>query len=403
MNRPKKIWHKIVIGLVFILVLFASFDLAQNLFGKKVKNVKSPYDSVQTSKVTISLGDKPFIPFTITDGFTIHVFAKNLGNPRTLFMTPEGTLLVSNPTNGTVTALPDKDNDGVADENKTVITGENHVHGIAMYNGELFIANVDSVVKYGWDEGRIIATRGPVLFTLPPNNNHNNRSIVFDMDGRMYLSLGSTCNVCNDAPQKGGSVLFSDASGTGPYVFAKGLRNAAFLAINPITDELWGTEMGRDNLGDDIPPDEINIIRKDADYGWPKCYGDNVHDTNFDKSKSDPCTNTVPPVFRLPAHSAPLGLTFVNSPQFPKDWQGDLLVALHGSWNRSTVSGYKIVHLKVDGNTILGAEDFLTGFNLGFFKDDSLGRPVSMVFDSKGNLYLSDDKSGNVYIIQREQ
>ena len=286
MTKPRKIGNAIVIGIVFILVLFAGYDFVKNLFRKPQPESSAP-QTAELKTGHVSKGENPEIPFTLARGFEIHVFAKGLRNPRTLIMSPEGTLLVSDPTNNIVTALPDKDNNGVADENRTIISGENRVHGLSFYNGELFIAGLDKVVKYGWDEARLIATRGPVLFSLPQNNNHNNRSLVFDTIGNMYLSLGSTCDVCNDAPLKGGSVLLSDFNGKTPVVFARGIRNVAFLALNPASNELWGSEMGRDNLGDNIPPDEINIIREDNDYGWPKCYGDKIHDTNFDKSKSD--------------------------------------------------------------------------------------------------------------------
>lgn len=348
-----------------------------------------------------SKGEIPHIPFHLSSGFTIHVFASGLGNPRDLQFTPGGTLLVSNPNTNQVIALRDKNHDGVADTSKVIINGENHVHGLAFYNNKLYIADVDKVVRYNWDENSLQATLDKVLFSLPPNNDHNNRTITFNQSGQLFVSVGSTCNVCRETPQQGGSVWVSDADGNNPQVFATGLRNAAFIAINPKTGELWGTEMGRDYLGDNTPPDEINIITQGKNYGWPNCYGDKIHDTNFDKSLIDPCTNTQSPIYQIAAHAAPLGITFINSSQFPSGWQGDLLVAYHGDWNRSTPVGFKIVHMKVNGNIISGEEDFLTGFLQSNNANDSLGRPVDITFDTQGNLYASDDKAGNIYIIQK--
>lgn len=140
------------------------------------------------------------------------------------------------------------------------------------------------------------------------------------------------------------------------------------------------------------------IISENGDYGWPTCYGDRIHDTDFDKNvyTEDPCLFTQSPVFKIPAHSAPLGLTFINSKQFPEDWQGDLLVAYHGSWNRSIPTGYKVVRMKVDGNAISGEEDFLTGFLQG---NQALARPVDLIFDKAGFLYISDDKAGYIFKI----
>ena len=157
--------------------------------------------------------------------------------------------------------------------------------------------------------------------------------------------------------------------------------------------------MGRDNLGDNLPPDEINIIRKGQDYGWPKCYGNKVHDTSFDRIGFDPCADTQSPIYKIPAHSAPLGLAFIDSSQFPSDWKNDLLVAYHGSWNRSVPTGYKIVHMKVQGNGIIKAEDFLTGF---IQEGIVVGRPVDLLFDNQGNLFISDDKGGFIYMVQKD-
>lgn len=224
--------------------------------------------------------------------------------------------------------------------------------------------------------------------------------------GKMYVSVASTCNVCNETSTFSATVIVSDNDGKNPIIFAKGLRNAAFITINPATQELWATEMGRDYLGDNLPPDEIDIIRDGKDYGWPYCFGDKIHDDDFDPANNHSCDNTESPIYQIPAHSAPLGLAFINSPQFPSSWQGDLLVAYHGSWNRSTPIGYKVVHLKVSGNSITQSEDFLTGFlsdQAVNGPDQALGRPVGLIFDELGNLYLSDDKAGKVYIIQNSK
>ncbi|HSW97595.1 MAG TPA: PQQ-dependent sugar dehydrogenase [Candidatus Saccharimonadales bacterium] len=360
--------------------------------------------SIMPTKYPISHGKIPSLPFRLSSEFTIHIFADTVGNPRDMVFSPGGTLLVSNPATNQVFALPDSNNDGVSDQRKIIINGENHVHGLAFYNNKLYIADVDKVVRYNWDETTLTATKDKVLFLLPENNDHNNRVITFNASGQMFVSVGSTCNVCSETPEQGGSVYVSDAEGNTPYIFASGLRNAGFTTINPATGELWGTEMGRDYLGDTIPSDEINIIRNGKNYGWPLCYGNKIHDTSFDKHQyiQDPCTDTVAPIYEIPAHSAPLGLAFINSPQFPSNWQGDLLVAYHGDWNRSTPIGYTIVHLKVTGNSVTSSEDFLTGFLTGDTKESSAGRPVDVLFDTQGNLYVSDDKAGNIYIIQKK-
>lgn len=364
----------------------------------------SPTRSVSThpsrTPIKISSGNMPSIPLQLPSGFVIHEFAANLGNPRDLQFSPGGTLLVSNANSGEVIALPDKNGDGAADTNTIVIAGENHPHGLAFYKGKLYIAEVNRVIRYTWNENTLTATKEKVLFSLPENNDHNNRTILFNISGTMYISVGSTCNVCYENSPLSGTIIVSDADGNNPRVLARGLRNAPFMQFNPKTGELWVTEMGRDYLGDTVPPDEINIVKEGKDYGWPNCYGDKIPDTNFNVHAQ--CQNTESPIYNIPAHNAPLGLTFITSSQFPSDWQGDLLVAYHGSWNKSVATGFKVVHMKLQGNTITNVDDFLTGFLQGTTNSSALGRPVDLTFDTSGNLYLSDDRTGKIYIIQKQ-
>lgn len=341
------------------------------------------------------------VSLSINPRFNIRLFASNLGNARDLTFTDGGTLLVSTPASGEVVALPDRNNDGIADEARVIMSGKNKPHGLAFRSGKLFVAEVNRVARYAWNEQTLQATEEKELFSIPGGGNHFARSLVFDRQGKLYVSIGSTCNVCFEKHSWIAGVVVSDEEGReGPRLFAKGLRNAPFLALNPTTGAVWATEMGRDNLGDNTPPDEINILQDGKDYGWPICYGKKQHDAVFDKNvyTDDPCFNTEEPIFEIPAHSAPLGITFVTSDQFPKDWQNDLLVAYHGSWNRSVPTGYKIVHMVVKGNTVQTAEDFLTGFLQNGRK---IGRPVDVVFDKQGSLFVSDDEAGAVYIIQQ--
>lgn len=358
-------------------------------------------------------------------GFKIGIFAKGVSGARDLEFSPGGTLLVSQTGEGKVVALPDKNNDGTIDEPHNVLTGLTRPHGFAFYPGgsssaykdKLFVAQETSVIRYSWDEANLKATQEKVLFSLPKGDRHFTRSLVFDRDGRMFVSIGSTCDVCREKNDKFASVIVSDADGNNPHVWASGLRNSVFITINPKTNELWGTEMGRDWLGDNLPPDEVNIIREGKNYGWPLCYGNRKHDIDFDKNvyvqiiPQPPCGTTESPIYEIPAHSAPLGLTF--------DGNGDLLVSYHGSWNRSTPDGYKVVKLDVEGDSVKGSEDFVTGFlpasptssgreprqggpSGASGANQAYGRPVDLIFDKMGSLYLSDDKAGFVYKIVKE-
>jgi glucose/arabinose dehydrogenase len=400
---------------IIVLFIFIGIVAGALYFGKQyigdIRPVILPLpssDSSQTSDINVSVQPKKGEPLsfdlTFPDGFSISLFAKDIGNARDLEFSPGGTLVVSQPNQGKVTALPDKNNDGIVEEVKNIVSGLDNPHGLAFYNNKLFVAEETQVVRYSWDEQNLQATRDKVLFSLPKGGRHTSRTLAFDKDGKLFVSLGSTCDVCFEKDERISTVMISDAEGTNPRIFAKGLRNAVFITVNSKTNELWGTEMGRDFLGDSTPPDEINIIKDGKDYGWPVCYGDQIEDAqftfklNFDYREH--CKQaTEKPVYSIPAHSAPLGLTFIDSKQFPEDWQGDLLVSYHGSWNRSTPIGYKVVRMNIENGKVTNEEDFITGFLKG---SQAVGRPVDVIFDTMGNLYISDDKAGAVYVVSKK-
>jgi len=193
----------------------------------------------------------------------------------------------------------------------------------------------------------------------------------------------------------------TDKEGSGFHQFASGLRNSVFMVNHPVTGEIWATEMGRDFLGDNLPPDEINIIREGKSYGWPYCYGNKIQDKKFDSSDKAKqiCENSEPAKIEIPAHSAPLGLAFFpENSAWPRDYWNNLLVAYHGSWNRTEPAGYKIVRYKLDREgTILGQEDFISGWLAG---KNATGRPVGILIQPDGKIFISDDKAGVVYLIE---
>lgn len=384
--------------LIFILLGFLILFLGAAFFLKPSTNqaVHTPKEPTVSSPPHQIVSQQLPFPLNVTNGYQVSLFASDVSGARDEQFTPGGTLLVSSPSTGSVFALPDKDNDGIADRAQTVLSGLNHPHGLAFYRGKLFIAEVDRVARYIWDETSKRATLDKILFSLPENGDHNNRTLAFDDKGNLYVSVGSTCNICHESDQRDATVMISNADGDNPRIFATGLRNAAFLAINLSSGALWVTEMGRDYLGDNAPPDEINIVKQGNNYGWPYCYGNQMLDQSFGGQSQAYCQKTAAPIYAIPAHSAPLGLAFIPS-SFSQHEQGNLLVAYHGSWNRSIPTGYKVVMMHVSGDTITGVSDFLTGF----LQDSGtvLGRPVDLVFDTKGRLFISDDKTGNIYLV----
>lgn len=356
-------------------------------------------------------------PLTLPQGFSISIFAKGLGSARVLRRDPAGTILVSIPSAGRVVALPDRNHDGIADEVITVVSGLNRPHGFAFRCQEpaskgpcqLFIAESNQVAAYDYDTATMAARNKKKITDLPKGGNHVTRTILLmppPDDDTLLVSVGSTCNVCHETDWRRAKILSVKIDGSDLKEYARGLRNAVFMAINPATQNIWVTEMGRDLLGDDIPPDEINILKERGNYGWPICYGNNVHDTDFDKNVyiRNPCEEPfeTPAFINIPAHSAPLGLAFVPEEGWPEEYRHNMLVAYHGSWNRSVPTGYKIVRVKLDANeNFKGVEDFITGW---LTKDNlAFGRPVDILALPGGTMFVSDDKAGVIYLIVSTQ
>lgn len=389
---------KIVILLALLILGSIGLIFYSNNF-RSVLNLKTDFDSSRVSP--ISPEDLPQ-HLSLPSGFKLTFFAKFSSAPRVLVGDGSNTIFVSLPESGKITALINTSNKEQPDQIKDVVTSLNNPHGIAYYNNKLFIAEENQVSRYDWNKKTYEAKLEKVLFQIPDGGNHRSRSIAFDNNGRMYVSIGSTCNVCVENDPWRASVIISDFEGSEPKRFASGLRNTVFMVQNPNTGEMWGADMGRDYLGDNLPPDEINIIKNNTDYGWPYCYAESVRDDNFIKQNEltvseNVCRNSTSPIFQIPAHSSPLGLAFVNSTKYPANLQNDLLVAYHGSWNSSVPKGYKVVRLKLNNNNnVIYSEDFITGY----IQDNiAIGRPVALTFDSQGNLFLSDDKANAVYKI----
>ena len=360
----------------------------------------------------------------IESGFSISIFAKNLINPRAMIRDNSGNLLASLTSEGKVVVLPDKNNDGKADEEKIVAESLWNPHGLAFYcppaggrRCSLYIAEENRVAVYDYDDKNLKALNKKKIIDLPTGGNHFTRTLLIipsDEPGgkeRLLISIGSTCNVCIEENIDRGKIMVSDLDGSNLEVFAAGLRNSVFMTLHPITGHIWATEMGRDLLGDDLPPDEINIIQEGKDYGWPTCFGNNIHDTTFDKNTyvRNPCMEPfeMPSLIDIPAHSAPLGLGFIpesNPPArgWPQQYWHNLFVAYHGSWNRTQPTGYKVVRYELDpsgdyeGNSPK-VHDFITGW---FQDGKAIGRPAGILVLDNGLMYISDDKAGVIYLVK---
>lgn len=343
-------------------------------------------------------------------GFRVSVYAAGLGPARFMAFAPGGELLVTVPREGKVLALPDRDGDGAADEVAVLAEGLDRPHGIAVRGKDLVIAEMTRVLRF--PGGAEAAGRRPpaklgeptvLVSGLPAGGNHWTRTVVYGKDGRMYVSIGSSCNACREEDERRATVMVFDENGRGGRIFARGLRNSVGLAVHPRTGELWATDNGRDLLGDDLPPEEVNVLREGGDYGWPRCYGDRVPDPAHGSREA--CAGTIPPAVRMQAHSAPLGLAFAAGSAFPEALREDLFVAFHGSWNRSERTGYKVVRIPLQPDSAGGpapgaAEDFLAGW---LHEGQVWGRPVDVTFGPKGDMFVSDDYAGAIYRVWWER
>lgn len=335
-------------------------------------------------------------------GFNVSLYSllPNGSTPRLGTVSPDGLLFVSLRGSGQIVILKDNGS-GFAANPITFASGLNGPHDLAFheYQGQmyLYVAENNRVSRFPYKNGQTQAEkRETIVPNLPTGGNHTTRSIAFGPDGKMYIAAGSSCNVCEESDPHRAAVTQYNADGTGERIFAKGMRNEVGIAFNPDTGELWGTENSRDYSGNNLPPEEINIIKDGGDYGWPYCFSNQVYDSDFGRKNADYCKQTIPPALPMQAHSAPLGITFYNGSQFPASFKGSAFVAFHGSWNRQPKTGYKVVQVQIENGRPTRYSDFVTGW-LNDSNQGEWGRPAGVIAGADGSLFITDDSSNAVY------
>jgi glucose/arabinose dehydrogenase len=329
-------------------------------------------------------------------GLSVQVFAEQLGQPRMLAFDNSGDLYVTD-SRGRVLKLTDSDGDGVADAPSVIVGGLDRPSGIAFHHGVLYVAETGQIDRVDdSDQDGVPDQVTPIVTDFPAGGQHFTRTIAFGPNGELFLAMGSDCNVCEENDPHRAAVWRYNSDGSGGELFARGLRNAVGIAIQPGAGVLWATNNGRDELGDDLPPETLNRVTQGADFGWPRCHSGDIVDPDFGTAGS--CDGVAQPAVTMQAHSAPLGLAFYDAATFGPSYTGGVFIAFHGSWNRSTPTGYKLVFVPfANGQPAGDALDFVTGWQAA--DGEVWGRPVDVAVASDGSLYVSDDEGGRVFHI----
>jgi glucose/arabinose dehydrogenase len=330
----------------------------------------------------------------VREGYGVSLFAADVPDARMLRRTPAGDLLVASPSQGSIIWLAqDADGDGQSDGRKTLLENLNGPNGLDFHDGFLYVGEENQIGRIAFAGDQVSGAYEVIAPDLPAGGNHWRKPLRFGPDGLMYVVVGSSCNVCEEADERRAAMLRYTPEGEYLGIYASGLRNSAGFDWSPRDGELYATDNGRDLLGDDYPPCELNQVQQGKFYGWPYANGDGDMDPDLGAGHESIIANSASPVFNFPAHNAPLGILFLRSAQHPAELRGQALVALHGSWNRSEKDGYKVVSLSWESGDIV-AQDFLTGF---LTDGQVIGRPAEMEEALNGSIYISDDYANAVY------
>lgn len=350
-----------------------------------------------------SVGAQPFSldHIELPEGFRIEVYALDVPNARSMTTGPKGTLFVGTRTAGNVYAVQDTDHDYRADNVIILIGGMRAPNGVAAKDGDLYFAEVSRIWRFRDIENNLTTKPRPELIygDLPQDGHHGWKFIAFGPDGKLYVPVGAPCNVCEREDDRYSSIMRMEPDGSSVEVFAHGVRNTVGFDWHPETGVLWFTDNGRDMMGDNIPPDELNRApQKGMHFGFPYCHGRDVRDPKFGFESA--CEKYVPAALELGPHVAALGMQFYTGTMFPEEYRGQIFIAEHGSWNRSSKIGYRIMLVRLDeNNTPVSYEPFATGWLQG---EEVSGRPVDLEILDDGSMLVSDDYAGKIYRITYE-
>jgi len=334
---------------------------------------------------------------TLPSGFRIAVYAGDVPGARQMAVGPAGVVFVGSRSEGKVYALVDRDGDNRVDQVLVVASGLNSPSGIAFRDGALYVGAVNRILRFR-DVARDLARppKAEVASDAYPSDAHHGwKFIAFGPDGKLYVPVGAPCNVCAPPGPLHATITRLDLAGGRPEVVARGVRNSVGFDFDPATGDLWFTDNGRDWLGDDQPPDELNHLTKVGEhFGFPFCHGSGIRDPEHNAGRS--CGEFTAPARELGPHVAAIGMRFYTGRMFPEKYRGGIFIAEHGSWNRSTPIGYRVSFVKIENGRATSYESFASGWLTG---STASGRPADVLVMPDGALLVSDDKAGRIYRI----
>ncbi|WP_313199589.1 YbhB/YbcL family Raf kinase inhibitor-like protein [Rhizobium sp.] len=336
----------------------------------------------------------------VPEGFSVQPFAQGLGNSRIIAVSDQGFVYVSRREEGDVLLLKDDDGDGRADKAPVQVAARAQAHGLAIKDNKLYLVTVKEVFVAEIEKDGTLGPLEMIIGDLPDSGQHPNRVMAFGPDGMLYISVGSTCNACNESNAENATVLRATPDGKSRTIFASGLRNTIGFDWNRETGELWGLDHGIDLLGDEIQPEELNKLEQGKQYGWPHVYGEgDIYPQSTPVgglTKQQWRDQSQPMVIGYTAHAAPMQMKFYSGTSFPAQYAGDAFATMRGSWNRNPASGYEIVRIRFENGAPKSIEPFLTGFLTDGGKTH-FARPVGLAVAKDGSLLMADDANGVIY------
>ncbi|MEM7103429.1 MAG: sorbosone dehydrogenase family protein [Bacteroidota bacterium] len=370
------------VAIIVILAIFLSFNT--------VKFPSKP-DAPKTA------AELPLEKIKLPPGFKIEVYADKIENARSMSLSPSGVLYVGNRSKNNVYALRDTNKDNKVDEVFTLAKGLRSPNGVAFHNGDLYIAEISRILKLENIEANLDDPPKPkVIYDKYPTEGHHGwKYIAFGPDGKLYVPVGAPCNICESKDEVFASITRINPDGSGREIYAHGVRNTVGFAWHPETGEMWFTDNGRDWMGDDMPACELNRVSEPGQhFGYPYCHQGDTPDPKF--GHLGDCADFVAPAQNLGPHVAPLGMEFYQGKQFPAEYKHQILIAEHGSWNRSERIGYRVMMVRLDGNKAISYEPFAEGW---LDNGKPWGRPVDLEHLPDGSILVSDDFADAIYRI----